>query len=188
MAGRLFLVVGPSGVGKDTLLSGARSVLSGDDRFVFPRRIITRPEGDAAEDHIAVSDDEFASMEQAGAFLVAWRAHGLSYAIKVALADDLAAGRHGVVNVSRKIVGDLATRHQTTVLSVTADPSTLRARLLARGREDAEDVATRLAREAPFPADGLDLVTIKNDGPAADGIAAMVAALTTRAGAAQPVS
>lgn len=180
MTGRLFAVVGPSGVGKDTLLAGARAELRADPGFVFPRRIITRPAGDGTEDHLSVGEDAFASLERSGAFLVAWRAHGFAYAIPAGLKDDLASGRHGVVNVSRTVVADLAARHPLTVLLVRADPEILRARLLARGREDAHEVAARLRREPPSPAAHLDVAEISNDGPAADSVAAMVAVLRSR--------
>ena len=50
--GCLIAVVGASGVGKDSLMEGARQMLS-DCHFV--QRIITRPADAGAEDHIAAS-------------------------------------------------------------------------------------------------------------------------------------
>ena len=49
--GRLVLVVGPSGAGKDTLIAAVRQRLAGDEGFLFPRRIVTRP-ASAAEDNV----------------------------------------------------------------------------------------------------------------------------------------
>ena len=40
--GRIVLVVGPSGAGKDTLINLARAHFSDTDTVVFPRRLVTR--------------------------------------------------------------------------------------------------------------------------------------------------
>ena len=59
MQGTLFLVVGPSGVGKDSLLDGARKKLVSYRWVSFPQRIITRPVDAGVEPHISVTELEF---------------------------------------------------------------------------------------------------------------------------------
>ncbi len=56
--GGLILVVGPSGSGKDTLIDGAKELLS-DEKFTFIKREITRPATAGGEDHISISKEKF---------------------------------------------------------------------------------------------------------------------------------
>ena len=74
--GRLVLVVGPSGAGKDTLIDLARAACAGEDSVVFARRVVTR-EASGSEDNEQVTPDAFRQARARGAFAVHWEAHGL---------------------------------------------------------------------------------------------------------------
>jgi len=175
--GRLVVVVGPSGAGKDTLIAAARTRLAGDAAFVFPLRLVTRA-ATAAEDHLTISDDDFARGVSRGDFAFWWEAHGLKYALPAALDDDLRAGRTVVCNVSRSIVSALRVRYvQLSVVLVTAPAEVLAARLASRGRTSDGDLAQRLGREAPSPAAFAPDHVIQNVGDIAESAARLVAAI-----------
>lgn len=157
-SGVLYLVVGPSGAGKDSLLSHAAAALEGT--HVFPRRLITRPHDAGGEEHEAVSAEAFAELRDAGRLALHWRAHGLDYGIGSEIGDVLATGRHVVCNVSRGVVDEARTRFRCFVVSIDASPEVRAARLQARGREAADDIAGRLSRDVDVAADA----TVINDG------------------------
>lgn len=178
MSGRLVLVVGPSGVGKDAIIDGARAALRGRADIVFPRRVISRPAGSAGEDHIPVTPAEFAAMAEKGGFAIQWAAHGRHYGIPAAIEADLAAGRQVVVNVSRAVVEELRRRFPgLLILSITAKPETLRQRLIRRGRETLPEIEERVARAAAYEMTGADVTVIDNDGPLGTAVARFVAQL-----------
>ena len=181
----LVAVVGPSGAGKDTLMGAARDRLLGDARFVFARRAITRPAEAGGEDHEALSPAEFAARRDAGGFALWWEAHGLLYGIPRAIEAEMAAGRVVIANLSRGVLADADARYQLRVLRITAPLPVLTARLLARGREKAADIEARLAREVKLP-EGLDVVTVMNDGPVQAGVEDVLAALSRAAADARP--
>ena len=150
MSGVFVAVVGPSGVGKDTLINFARAQLAGEPGFVFVRRVITRAADAASEDHDSLSSKDFAAAEAAGAFALAWDAHGLRYGLPVAVDAAIAAGKVVVANMSRQMLGALRDRYENCiVVEVWARPEVIAQRLSARGRESAEAIAARLARPQP---------------------------------------
>jgi ribose 1,5-bisphosphokinase len=168
--GALVLVVGPSGAGKDSIQSYARAQLAGDHRFVFARRLITRAEADPSEDHEACDARTFTAEEAAGNLALSWRAHSTAYGIRRAILDDLACGRIVIANVSRGVIGaGSALAPRVVVVHITAQPAVLAARLQQRGRETADEILARLAREAPLPPTDARLVVISNDGPITEG-------------------
>jgi phosphonate metabolism protein PhnN/1,5-bisphosphokinase (PRPP-forming) len=173
----LVAVVGPSGAGKDTLMDAARARLEADPRFVFVRRVITRPAEAGGEAHEPETEAGFAARRAAGGFALDWRAHGLCYGIPRTIEDDLAAGRTVIANLSRGVLAEAAARYPLRVLVITAPLGVRAARLAARGREDAADVAARLAREAPLP-EGLDVATVMNDATPEEGAERVMAALS----------
>ena len=123
--GGFVLVVGPSGAGKDTLLRLAREALAGDPRYVFPRRLVTRPPS-VHEDNEAIGEADFSAGEAAGRFALSWRAHDLGYALPAASAALARAGHVVVCNVSRRVVAEARRRlPAVTVVEVTAPPEVL---------------------------------------------------------------
>jgi ribose 1,5-bisphosphokinase len=168
--GRLVLVVGPSGAGKDTLINGAKLKCPGDSTVVFPRRVITRPPS-AFEDHDTMDRTAFDQAVAAGSFALWWDAHGNRYGIPVSVETDICCGRSVVCNVSRTVV-DVARRRYAyvAVVLVTAPQQVLQARLASRARESDGSLAQRTLRSAEID----DLVSpdlvIRNVGPLAGGI------------------
>jgi ribose 1,5-bisphosphokinase len=145
MSGRLVLVIGPSGVGKDTLIEAARQHFVGDDSFVFPQRIISRP-GTASENNEFVDADVIDRLAKEDAYALHWRAHGHSYAISPRIEADLALGRIVICNISRAVVARARKKYPTFVIQIAASPEILEARLAARNRDSDGDIKDRIAR------------------------------------------
>ena len=172
--GRLVLVVGPSGAGKDTLIAGARELLRGDPDVVFPRRAVTRPPF-AGEDHDSLSEQDFARRAALGTFALVWQAHGLRYGVPKSIDADIAAGRTVVCNVSRSVVATARARYaRVTVALVTAPADVLATRLAARGRASDGALAARLTR---VPEQLVADVMIENVGLPVEGAAQLVATI-----------
>ncbi|MFW8594231.1 phosphonate metabolism protein/1,5-bisphosphokinase (PRPP-forming) PhnN [Cribrihabitans neustonicus] len=174
-------VVGPSGAGKDSLMLELSQAVPGLRRV---RRVITRAPEAGGENYRAVSVAEFSALAEADAFALHWQAHGLHYGIPREIGD-LRMGAAGVlVNLSRGVLPEAQARFgNLIVLSVSAAPGVLAARLAARGREAGAALEGRLARAACRLPPGLACVhEIDNSGRLADAVAAAVAALQPERG------
>jgi ribose 1,5-bisphosphokinase len=146
LAGRLVLVVGPSGAGKDTLLGLARAACA-DGNIVFPRRVITR-EASTSEQNEQVSVVAFREALMRGEYAMHWEAHGHCYALSRAIDDEIRAGRTVVANVSRTVIGAARRSYaDVTVVSITAPPNVLADRIAMRQRSSDGDPEARLSRE-----------------------------------------
>jgi phosphonate metabolism protein PhnN/1,5-bisphosphokinase (PRPP-forming) len=169
--------VGPSGVGKDTLIEAARAQLAGGN-VLFVQREVTRPADAGGEDHLEIDAAAFEAREASGAYALSWRAHGLGYGVPATIRREIEAGRTVVVNASRGVLDEARRRFpRVRVLSVTADPELLRSRLLGRGRESEAEVDARIARAAAFEVGAPDVIEVRNDGSLDEGVAAFVEAL-----------
>lgn len=172
--GRVVLIVGPSGSGKDTLLRLLAAQTHGLPGLVFPKRIVTRP-ASADENNHAMSAAEFDRLAACGGLAITWEAHGLRYGVPQTIDNAVASGATVLVNASRSVLGAAKARftHVATVL-IDAPIDVLARRLAGRGREDGDDIGRRLDRNpAGFSRADADLVII-NDGPPEAGVAALV--------------
>lgn len=162
-------VVGPSGSGKDSLISYARSHFASEPGIVFARRIITRPSDPAAEAHDTLDEPAFEAAERAGAFALSWRSHGLCYGVPSTVDDAIRASGVVVANLSRASVTDAAARYARVMpVLVTVSPDVLAGRLAARGRESAEEIAARIGRNADYGDVGRRWHRIDNSGALED--------------------
>ena len=168
----IFAIVGPSGVGKDTLLE---AVAKRCPAVHLVRRVITRPQKAGGEDFERVSEAEFEARRARGEFALSWRAHGLHYGIPASVHEVLAGGRPVLFNGSRAALAEAArTFPDLTVVHVTAAPDVLAARLSGRGRETPSEIEKRLERASISLPEGLRMVEIDNSGPLENAVARLV--------------
>ena len=159
--GRLVLVVGPSGAGKDTLLGLAKAACADDRTIVFARRIVTR-EASAFEDNEQVSLEDFRQALAQQAYAMHWEAHGHCYALPRAIDDEIRAGHTVIANVSRTVIGAARrTYADVAVVSITAPPQVLAERLAMRARGSDGKLEQRLGRTVDDAASAPDF-TIMN--------------------------
>lgn len=163
VSSRLLVVVGASGVGKDSVIDTWIAGRPASDRPWRARRTITRPAHGSSEAHEPVTEARFEALVTQRAFAFHWEAHGLRYGVRRDELAPLHDGRWVVVNGSRAHLPELlAVAPGAWIVEIDA-PASMRAdRLGSRGRESADIVATRLARSVGHvPAD----LRICNDGP-----------------------
>ena len=172
--GRLILVVGPSGAGKDTLLGFAKAACAEDAKIVIPRRVVTR-EASSSEDNIALTPDEFREALARGDFAMHWEAHGHCYGLPRAIDDDIRAGRSVVVNVSRTVIEAARRAYaNVVVIAITAPPEVLAKRIQMRARSTDGNSEQRLGRTVDTAAPD---VTILNVGRPEDHARRLVRAI-----------
>lgn len=162
MSGRFIAVVGPSGVGKDSLME---ALCARHPKIVRARRVITRDPEAGGEDFEPVGPALFAARVAGGDFALYWRAHDLSYGIPISVKQTLQNGGDVLANLSRGVLPRAAcVFDDLLVLHVTARPEILSDRLRRRGREGRGEIDRRLARPAPVLPEGLDVIEIDNSG------------------------
>lgn len=164
MDGRLIYVMGPSGGGKDSVMSYARERCS-PALAIFAHRYITRSPHAGGENHVSVSPDEFQARLGGGLFALNWDSHGFRYGVGVEIDIWMRAGLNVVLNGSRGFLPQAAKRYPEMVpVQIVVDREILRQRLIARGRESREEVECRLERATWFDCRHGNLVCVDNSG------------------------
>lgn len=163
MTGRFIAVVGPSGVGKDSVM---RALAVHNPRMSLARRVITRPSDAGGEDFDGVSTAEFNARKEKGDFVLDWHAHGLQYGIPDTVETALNNEQDVLANLSRAVLPQAEQMFERLeVLLLTASRATLSARLQKRGRECASEIARRLDRADFTLPKGIPAHVVDNSGP-----------------------
>jgi ribose 1,5-bisphosphokinase len=167
-AGALVYLIGPSGAGKDALISGVKDMPAGSREarpLYVARRCITRPAGDSAENHLAMTASEFARARRKGEFVMCWESHGFSYGIGKEIDNWLAVDAVVIVNGSRAYLTEARKIYPRLIpVLVRVDEEILRQRLINRGRETPEEIEERIRRASLAVPDVPGLIVMDNSG------------------------
>lgn len=140
------LVVGASGVGKDSLIIEAQKMLENDKRFLFIKRYITR-EAIEEENHFFVDNEAFETLEKNNHFVATWSSYTSKYGVPYSEFKVLANDSVFIVNVSREIIGKFEKKFKNVItLNIKTNKKNITKRLLSRGREDAVEIERRVER------------------------------------------
>jgi ribose 1,5-bisphosphokinase len=178
--GTLFYIIGPSGSGKDSLITYARQAIAGERAVLFAHRYITRPMDAGGENHIELSTAEFQKRRELGLFALDWESHQNFYGVGSEIVQWLNAGATVVVNGSREYLPTAAERFPAMrVVLIDVSPNVLRQRLTDRGRETPAEIEERIDRSQQIaPVAHSNLIVLTNDDSLAGSGARFVKMLT----------
>lgn len=161
---KMVWLMGPSGSGKDSLLTALRQ--QEHNQLLIAHRYITRAADAGCENHISLSEKEFTQRQQQGLFALSWQAHHQNYGIGVELDLWLESGIDVVVNGSRQHLKQARERYGDALVPICLHVSTdvLRQRLEQRGREAPHQIEQRLQRAAFYAPDLDHCLVLNNDG------------------------
>jgi len=154
--GTLFLVVGNSGSGKDSIIKGISKKYPANLKEVcIPKRYITRKASET-ENNIMISPSEFKEKSNKGLFALEWKIYGLLYGIPIEIDEWLKNGHPVIINVSRTVIEKACEIYQNTkVVFIEVPFEIILKRLREREREDDIQLKQRIERarkNQTFPA------------------------------------
>ncbi len=159
--GKIVLICGPSGVGKDSLISAAKNYFKENKFMNFVTRYITRMP-DSFEQNYYVCREGFNTLKQSGFFLIWWESFGYLYGIpKYKIKDHCV----NFLSVSRTVIKFFEENFKDVyTIFITADFNSVYKRLKKRNREDKDMIKKRLERfHLEFEAK--NKIVFKNQGP-----------------------
>lgn len=163
----IILLVGASGVGKDSLLNKTKEVFP---KINFIRRYITR-KADTHEDNFSLSKEEFESLKAKDFFISTWEAHDNLYAIAK---KDIQKGIN-FISVSRGAIRDFESLYDNVyTIHVRVSKKELESRLKKRGRENLKQIQKRLARSYKN-IQAKNLIEFDNSLPMEQGVSGFIA-------------
>ncbi|PLY05265.1 MAG: hypothetical protein C0625_14650 [Arcobacter sp.] len=137
---KIILIVGPSGVGKDTLLREAKKSLP--EGFNFLNRYITRAPC-SNEDNFYLDEYAFEILKHKSFFISTWNAHDNYYGI----AKNSIKNGINIISISRSKIKDFENSYDNVfTINITVPKENLRKRLENRARETESEIEQRLNR------------------------------------------
>ena len=149
--GTLFLVVGNSGSGKDSIIYGLQNKYPSHMKpLKLVKRFITRPPSET-ELNNPITVEEFRNLETQEKFALKWHIYGLDYGVPIEIDNWLKEGHPVIVNVSRTIVKEANERYGNikTIFVEVPFEITLQ-RVQERGRESGDLLEERIERARTF--------------------------------------
>ncbi len=148
-SGQLFLIVGNSGSGKDSLLNEVlKRWPASAGQLRIPQRYITRP-AHKSEPFISVTSQDFEDLKQQGKFCLSWQVYDTCYGVPLTIINWMQQGDAVIVNVSRAIIPQARQMIPgLKVIFVSVPLETTLQRIKSRNRESLNDPGfmQRLAR------------------------------------------
>jgi len=146
--GQLFLVVGNSGSGKDTLIREVQKQFPKDMKpIMVPKRVITRSPSPDTENFESVDEVTFLRLKNEEAFALDWHIYDLYYGVRTEIVRWLQQDYPVVVNVSRNIIEYARERFPgVKVIFIRVPFAIIEKRIQARKRESVDSLNARLDR------------------------------------------